>query len=196
MWFNDITVPSLVSFFECSPDLAARIALEAEDYYHLGTKGEIPEGVDPDRRYGTPSHDEESLAVSFPEVEDTDELGRLLCDAWVEGLGEISRITVKVEHSETECPGCGSYDYDCTLNDDGTHDIRVCEECGDKFYGDVSFTVQGPFADIWCDAQGALDGGTWESAGVRDFMYDTGMDRPTLVEELQAAGYDLDLSEY
>lgn len=60
----------------------------------------------------------------------------------------------------------------------------------------VNFHAQEDFADDWADAQGALDGGTWESADGDGFIYDSGQWEPKLFERLKAEGYDLDFSEW
>jgi len=51
-------------------------------------------------------------------------------------------------------------------------------------------------ADEWCEAHGALDGGTWECADGPDFCYDILYWRPRLIEELQKEGFDFDFSQF
>ena len=56
--------------------------------------------------------------------------------------------------------------------------------------------VRGAFAKQWGEFHGALAGGTWECADGPTFIYDTLSFEPSLVENLEAEGFDLDLSEY
>lgn len=71
--------------------------------------------------------------------------------------------------------------------------VKVEDQDDDPFT--VMFTVQGGNADHWADANGAIAGGTWETADGRDFVYDSGGLYPGCFEEWQADGWDLDLSE-
>ncbi len=58
----------------------------------------------------------------------------------------------------------------------------------------VIFTVQGPGASLWADRFGAIDGGTWEEADGKDFVYDHGTLRPGCYDEWRRDGWVLDLS--
>lgn len=51
------------------------------------------------------------------------------------------------------------------------------------------------FAEKWCDAVGSAQGSTWETDG-SDFLYDIWTWHPKLIEELEADGFKLDLSQY
>lgn len=60
----------------------------------------------------------------------------------------------------------------------------------------VSFHVSDEIASDWADANGSLDGGTWETADGTDFVYDCGQWHEDLFENLRKEGYDLDLSSW
>lgn len=60
----------------------------------------------------------------------------------------------------------------------------------------VNFHVHDPIASDWADANGSLDGGTWETADGTDFVYDTGMWSEDLFSSLRKEGFDLDLSSW
>lgn len=68
--------------------------------------------------------------------------------------------------------------------------------CGDDpFY--VMFEIHDEIADAWADANGSLDGGTWECPdGDTSFVYDMGLWYPGLFDKLKAEGYKLDLSAW
>lgn len=58
-------------------------------------------------------------------------------------------------------------------------------------------TITGPHADDFAEAQGSLDGGTWErDGGDGMFVYDVLYWRPGLIDELEKEGYKLDRTEY
>ena len=60
----------------------------------------------------------------------------------------------------------------------------------------VNFHVSDPIASDWADANGSLDGGTWETVDGPDFVYDTGQWSPDLWDRLRKEGFDLDFSEW
>jgi hypothetical protein len=58
------------------------------------------------------------------------------------------------------------------------------------------------FVTVYCDDQeaadedGSIDGCNWETPSDMDVAYASIMDRPTLVADLEAQGYEVDDSEY
>lgn len=58
----------------------------------------------------------------------------------------------------------------------------------------ITAHIHDPIASAWCDAHGALAGGTWEESDGPEFCYDILTWHPNLISELLAEGYDLDLS--
>lgn len=73
-------------------------------------------------------------------------------------------------------------------------EIKVSSRDHDPF--EVHFEISDVIADAWADAHGSLCGGTWETAGGTDFVYDIGMWHPGLWDELKKEGYNLDFSEW
>lgn len=61
---------------------------------------------------------------------------------------------------------------------------------------DVLVTVSGEGALAWAKNDQSIDGSSWEGSDGPDFAYAVISDRPSLVEELEAEGYDLNLDEY
>jgi hypothetical protein len=70
--------------------------------------------------------------------------------------------------------------------------VHVTNSDDDPFR--VNFHAYSEIASDWADAQGALDGGTWE--GEDEFIHDSGMWDSKLFDRLRAEGYRLDLSEW
>jgi hypothetical protein len=56
----------------------------------------------------------------------------------------------------------------------------------------VTASVHGAFAELWAEHQQSIDGSSWEC----DPVYTMLVDRPGLVSDLRAEGYELDLTEY
>lgn len=109
------------------------------------------------------------------------------------------------DHAEfpLEIPDWGSGHEVCDLQD---HAFDTCELCSNQHRftvvveenpddpWSVTFTIQGPNVTRWVDKFGAIDGGTWETAGSDSFVYDHGGLRPGCYEEWERDGWDLDLS--
>ncbi len=73
---------------------------------------------------------------------------------------------------------------------------RVVVENTDDDPTQIILTVQGDHAAAWGEYHGSLTGGTWEKADGPDFIYDIGSWTPTLLDEIIALGFKLDLSQY
>ena len=211
MYYRDIqethplASPMLVVYnFGCSVRVANEIIKECHRFYNLGAESKEPDLVIYQPMWDTRQLNKRGTfrcyAKNNPKFDidenEEDALGDLFFDAWVEGLGKRDRLIVKITHAETECPNCGDYEYKTELNEQDQHDQRVCSKCNHRFYGFVEFEVNGYRADLWADMQGALDGGTWETCDGNDMVYDFGMDRPSLIKDLEEEGYQLDTSEY
>lgn len=61
---------------------------------------------------------------------------------------------------------------------------------------ELLFTVHGDHAAAWGEYHGSLTGGTWEKADGPEFIYDIGAWTPTLLDEITALGFELNLSQY
>lgn len=85
-------------------------------------------------------------------------------------------------------------DYDRIHRPDGVK--ILVENSGDDPF-QIIFTINDRVADAWADANGSLDGGTWEADGHdKSFVYDIGYWRPSLFDALMAEGYNLDFSTW
>ncbi len=75
--------------------------------------------------------------------------------------------------------------------------LTVAVEGSDADPFSVNFTVHGGNARHWAEANGAIAGGTWETAerNEHNFVYDSGNRYPGCYDKWREEGYDLDLSE-
>lgn len=173
MWYMDLAplpvvraTPKVASALDCSTQVAHAIVLACKGAYYLGSIG---------KPYPVPVATQEALD--------------LVQDAWREGLGRKDRLTVRIEASETQCE-CGSFDNE----PHGDHEVK-CGDCGEVMARSLTTLASGPFAEAWADADGYIDGSTWELCDT-DMLYSCLTDRPELVEDLRSEGFALDLSDY
>ena len=182
MWNRDIkasTTPHmLVSlYFDCDRETANRIILDCADRETDGTEG---------KPFVLTIAD---VAAEYPTVFDQVELLRVFADAWSDGITAKDRVAVALD-SETEgcCDDCGR---------SVPHHDAVCDYCGsEKVTRFVMATVTDKHAETWADADRYIDGDTWESDGSGRSVYARLIDRETLVDDLHAEGYRLNLANY
>lgn len=206
MWYRDISenlpqaVATIAHYFD-SDALTSDTILERCSLAHK--RGLAGEPIHQTFKHRDEYHDVRTLAKTieafghFPDV-DPSELARLIYDAWADGVQEKDRVDVRLVPTESQCP-CGSTEYDIELRAWGPtmHDAAVCNECGEWFPLSYYAEVHDPYAHQWADNDQCIDGSSWETASdMPGFAYTILTDRPSLVEELRAEGYSLDLSEY
>lgn len=185
MWNRDLaasTTPhTLVSYyFDTDADVSTRIALECIDLEEQGRES----------KPFTMTIDE--VAVAYPSVNDPADLAdlhRLFNDAWLDGITAKDRVAV---HLDTETDGCCD---DCGRS--VSHHEALCDYCGgENVTRFVTASVVDMHAETWANSDQTIDGSTWESDGSGRSVYATLNDRETLVDELQAEGYRLNLTNY
>lgn len=72
--------------------------------------------------------------------------------------------------------------------------VKVDSSDDDPF--SINLYVQGPYAEEWADSVGAVGGSSWESCDGPTFVHDHDIWYPGIIEEWEAEGWDLDLSDY
>lgn len=171
--------------FECSYQVAECIADEARRLGDAGRRGELPPGA---ARYTRDEFADIATAGCFGGV-DKHDLGDYLREAWMQGVTSINRLTVHMDSTN-----CDADCYDCGANLSNGSD--ECDACGsDRVVHHVDLTVEGPFVNLWTQAEPFVDGGSWETDGT-DYATVRLPIRAGLTEDLQDEGYVLDQSNY